>query len=78
MRKVTKKEARDYLKRWQLVSRALDVELRNTSIQTKFEKMDAAYRMALGLGFLKRLRTVKEDTLDEVRQRWLRLQTIHP
>lgn len=78
MRKITKKEARDYLKRWQLVSQALDEELRQTSIETKFQKMDAAYRTAVGLGFLTKLRALKQETEDEVRRRWLRLQTTHP
>jgi cell fate (sporulation/competence/biofilm development) regulator YmcA (YheA/YmcA/DUF963 family) len=75
---MTKKEAQDYLKRWRLVDRALDEELRQTSIETKFEKMDAAYRMAVGLGFLQKLKALKRETEDEVRQRWLRLQTTQP
>ena len=78
MRKMTKKEARDYLKRWRLVDRVLDEELRQTSIETKFEKMDAAYRMAVGLGFLPKLKALKRKTEQGVRQRWLRLKTTHP
>lgn len=78
MRKMTKKEARDYMMRWRLVDQLLDEELRGTSIETKFQKMDAAYRMAVGLGFLTKLRALKQETEDEVRQRWLRLQTTHP
>ena len=78
MRKMTKKEAQDYLKRWRLVDQVLDEELRRTSIETKFEKMDAAYRMAVGLGFLPKLKAVKQETEQEVRQRWLRLQTTQP
>ncbi|MEO5864415.1 MAG: hypothetical protein ABIQ79_05215 [Nitrospiraceae bacterium] len=78
MRKMTKKEARDYVKRWRLVDQVLDLELRQTSIETKFEKMDAAYRMAMGLGFLAKLRALKQETEDEVRQRWLQLQTTQP
>lgn len=78
MRKMTKKEAQDYLKRWRLVDQVLDEELRRTSIETKFEKMDAAYRMAVGLGFLPKIKALKRETEDEVRQRWLRLQTTQP
>lgn len=78
MKKMTKKEAQDYLKRWRLVDRVLDEELRQTSIETKFEKMDAAYRMAVGLGFLPKIKALKRETEDEVRQRWLRLQTTQP
>ncbi|HXF93604.1 MAG TPA: hypothetical protein VNK46_12660 [Nitrospiraceae bacterium] len=78
MRKITKKEVREYIKRWRLVNQVLDEELRRTTIETKFEKMDAAYRMAVAVGFLTRLRRSKQETVDEVRQRWLRLQRIHP
>jgi hypothetical protein len=78
VKKMTKKEAQDYLKRWRLVDRVLDKELRQTSIETKFEKMDAAYRMAVGLGFLPKIKALKRETEDEVRQRWLRLQTTQP
>lgn len=78
MKKLTKKEARDYVKRWRLVDRILDEELRQTSTETKFQKMDAAYRMAVGLGFLPKLKALKQETEQEVRQRWLRLQTIQP
>lgn len=75
---MTKKEAQDYLKRWRLVDQVLDEELRQTSIETKFEKMDAAYRMAVGLGFLPKIKALKRETEGEVRQRWLRLQTTQP
>ena len=75
---MTKKEARDYLKRWRLVDQVLDEELRQTSIETKFKKMDAAYRMAVGLGFLPKIKALKRETEDEVRERWLRLQTTQP
>ncbi len=78
MRMITKKEARAYVKRWRLVNQALEEELRQTSIETKFKKMDAAYRTAVALGFLTKRRALKQDTEDEVRQRWLRLKTIHP
>ena len=75
---MTKKESQDYLKRWRLVDQVLDEELRQTSIETKFKKMDAAYRMAVGLGFLPKIKALKRETEDEVRQRWLRLQTTQP
>ena len=78
MKKMTKKEARDYVKRWRLVDQVLDEELRQTSIETKFQKMDAAYRTAVGLGFLPKLKALKQETEQEVRQRWLRLKTTHP
>jgi hypothetical protein len=75
---MTKKEAQDYLKRWRLVDQVLDEELRQTSIETKFKKMEAAYRLAVGLGFLPKIKALKRETEDEVRQRWLRLLTTQP
>lgn len=78
MKKLTKKEASGYLKRWQLVGKVLAAELRESSLEAKFQKMDAAYRMAIGLGFLEKLKASKRNTEDEVRRRWLRLQTTHP
>jgi hypothetical protein len=75
---MTKKEAREYLNRWSLVTQVLDEELRSTPMEVKFRKMDAAYRMAIGLGFLPKMKAVKNRTLKEVRLRWLRLKTTHP
>lgn len=75
---MTKKEGRDYLKRWRLVNNALTEELRRTPVEVKFQQMDAAYRMAVGLGFLQKMKAVKQDTEDEVRRRWLRLKNINP
>ncbi|GIW53800.1 MAG: hypothetical protein KatS3mg082_0204 [Nitrospiraceae bacterium] len=75
---ITKKEARDYVKRWRLVNKALEEELRRTPIEVKFQQMDAAYRMAVGLGFLPRMKAEKRKTEHEVRRRWLRLKTTKP
>mgnify|MGYP003385161160 CR=1 FL=1 len=78
MKKMTKREVRDYVNRWRLVTEVLDDELRRTSMETKFQKMNSAYRMAAGLGFLTKLKALKQETEDEVRRRWLRLKTAHP
>jgi hypothetical protein len=75
---MTKKEARDYMNRWRLVNKALAEELRRTPMEVKFQQMDAAYRMAVGLGFLQKMKAVKQDTEDEVRRRWLRLKKTNP
>ncbi|WHZ24899.1 MAG: hypothetical protein OJF47_004011 [Nitrospira sp.] len=75
---MTKKEAREYLHRWSLVTQVLDEELRRTPMEVKFRKMDAAYRMAIGLGVLPRMKALKNRTVKEVRLRWLRLKMIHP
>ena len=75
---MTKKEARDYMNRWRLVNNALAEELRRTPMEVKFQQMDAAYRTAVGLGFLQKMKAVKQDTEDEVRLRWLRLKKTNP
>ncbi len=74
-RLLTKKDAREYLKRWRLVNEVLAEELRTMPIEVKFHKMDAAYRMAIELGFLPRMKALKQNTEQEVRRRWLRLKT---
>jgi hypothetical protein len=75
---LTKKEAKAYLRRWRFVNETLTEELRRTPIEVKFQKMDAAYRMAVGLGFLQRMKAEKRKTENEVRRRWLRLKAINP
>ncbi|MEW6248344.1 MAG: hypothetical protein AB1555_16775 [Nitrospirota bacterium] len=47
MKKISKKEAREYMKRWRLVNQVLDEELRHTPVGIKFQTMDVAYRMAV-------------------------------
>lgn len=75
---MTKREAREYRKRWRLVNRVLEEELRRTPIAVKFQQMDAAYRMAVGFGFLQKMKQLKHDTEEEVRRRWLRLKETNP
>ena len=76
--KLTRRQARDYVRRWKLVNEMLDRETRQTSIDVKFQKMNAAYRMAMGLGMLERMKVLKQKTEREIRERWLRLKTVHP
>ena len=75
--KLTRRQARDYVRRWKLVNERLDREARHTSMDVKFQKMDAAYRMAMGLGILDRMKRLKQETQQEIRERWLRLKTVH-
>lgn len=77
-RLLTKKDAHEYLKRWRLVNEVLDEELRRMPPEVKFQKMDAAYRTAVELGFLPRMKALKQETEKEVRRRWLRLKKAHP
>jgi hypothetical protein len=72
---MTKKEARTYRNRWRIVNQTIADELRRTPPDVKFKKMDAAYRIAVGLGLLPRMRALKQEFEPEVRGRWLRLKT---
>ncbi|MGH7165898.1 MAG: hypothetical protein ACREIS_10295, partial [Nitrospiraceae bacterium] len=71
---MTKKEAREYLKRWHLVNKFQAAELRRTPVKEKLRQMDAAYRMAAGLGILNKLAAAKRQREQEVSRRWRRLK----
>ncbi len=72
---MTKKEAREYRNRWRRVNQVIADELRHTPPDVKFKKMNAAYRIAAGLGLLPRMKALKQKSEREVRQRWLQLKT---
>lgn len=72
---MTKKEAKAYRDRWHRVNQVITDELRQTPPDIKFKKMDAAYRMAAGLGLLPRMKALKQESEREVRRRWLQLKT---
>jgi hypothetical protein len=71
---MTKQEAREYLKRWRLVNKFQAAELRRTPVKEKLRQMDAAYRMAAGLGILNKLGAAKSQREQEVSRRWRRLK----
>lgn len=72
---MTKKEAKAYRDRWCRVNQVIADELRHTPPEIKFRKMDAAYRIAAGLGLLPRMKALKQKSEREVRRRWLLLKT---
>lgn len=72
---MTKIEAREYRNRWRRVNQVIADELRHTPPDVKFKKMNAAYRIAAGLGLLPRMKALKQKSEREVRQRWLQLKT---
>ncbi|MDF0673760.1 MAG: hypothetical protein P0120_05375 [Nitrospira sp.] len=72
---MTKKEAQAYRNRWRAVNQIIADELRHTPLEIKFKKMDAAYRIAAGLGLLPRMKALKQESEQEVRRRWLQLKT---
>jgi hypothetical protein len=72
---MTKKEAQAYRNRWRMVNQVIADELRHTPPDIKFKKMDAAYRIAAGLGLLPRMKALKQKSEREVRRRWLQLKT---
>lgn len=71
---MTKKEAQAYRNRWRRVNRTIADELQHVPPDVKFKKMDAAYRIAVGLGLIPRMRALKQESEPEVRRRWLRLK----
>ncbi len=73
---MTKKEARDYVRRWLLVDKFLEEELRRTPMQEKLRQLDSCYRMAVGLGLLPKLLSEKRRSEREVRSRWHHLRKI--
>jgi len=75
---MTKKEARAYLNRWRLVSDAQVAELRRTPIKEKLQQLDACYRMAVGLGLIRKLTAAKRKSEKEVSLRWRRLKGLAP
>lgn len=75
---IIKKDARAYLKRWRLVNDARAAELRRTSIKEKLRQMDACYRMAVGLGLIRKLTAAKQRSEKEVSRRWRRLKGLAP
>jgi hypothetical protein len=75
---MTRKEAQAYRNRWRIVNQTIADELRQTAPDVKFKKMDAAYRIAVGLGLLPRMRARKMEFEPEVRRRWLRLKMTLP
>jgi hypothetical protein len=72
---MTKKEALAYRNRWRRVNQVIADELRQTPADVKFKKMDAAYRIAAGLGLLPRMKALKQKSEREVRRLWLLLKT---
>jgi len=75
---ITKKDARAYLNRWRLVDEALAAALRQTPMKEKLHQMDACYRMAVGLGLIRKLTAAKRKNEKEVSRRWRRLKGLAP
>jgi hypothetical protein len=71
---MTKKDAHAYRSRWRLVNAAQAAELRRTPIAEKLRQMDACYRMAVGLGLIRKLTAAKRKSEQAVSLRWRRLK----
>lgn len=71
---MTKKEAREYLKRWRLVNEFQAQELGRMPIAEKLRQMDACYRTAVELGLLKKFQAERRKSEQEVALRWRRLK----
>lgn len=71
---MTKKEAREYVRRWRLVSEFQAQELRRMSIAEKLRQMDACYRTAVECDLLKKFQAKRRKSEQEVALRWRRLK----
>ena len=59
-----------FQKRWQAVKEVEALELRNASIELRWQQLNAIYSLALGLGIL----PDSERDEESVRQRWNQLK----
>ncbi|MEW6542955.1 MAG: hypothetical protein AB1411_05015 [Nitrospirota bacterium] len=71
---MTKKEAREYVKRGCLVNEFQAKEFRRTPIAEKLRQMDACYRLAVGMGLIPKLAAMNRQQDKEARLRWRRLK----
>jgi hypothetical protein len=69
-RPLTKAEARAFRERWQRVNAREAQELRNTSLEVRWQQFNTLLRRAQQLGWGPAL----AEGEDEVRQRWARLR----
>jgi len=70
--KITKAQAKEFRKRWEIVARAQRRELQLTPVSTKFEQLAALMASVQQMGFTKSL--YSEEA--EVRKRWIRLREV--
>jgi hypothetical protein len=68
--RITKQQARDYVRRWKLVNQAEIEELRRTPMAMKFRQLQMLMASVDELGWRKEL----EEGEAEVRERWARLR----
>ena len=71
---MTKKEAKAYQDRWQVVDRIQSGERRRQSLDEKLRQLDQCYQIAAELGLLKRYTSARRKGEREVQLRWRRLK----
>jgi hypothetical protein len=71
---MTKKEAKAYRDRWQLVDKVQSGERRRLSIEEKLRQLDQCYQTAADLGLLKQYAAARRKGEREVQLRWRRLK----
>ncbi len=70
---ITKKEAREFKRRWRLVNEAEKRELRRTSPAQKFRQLAVLMQWVKGFGWEKALKAEEA----EVRKRWAKLKRLY-
>ena len=63
-------QAREYRARWQAVAAIEEEEQKASSVQSRWQQLNAILRLAAGL----RLNVAQPDEEEEVRARWARLK----
>jgi hypothetical protein len=68
---MNRQQAREFRARWQSVKAVEIEEQRTASITSRFQQMNAVFKMGMGLGLL---RTEDDAEINAVRRRWVRLK----
>lgn len=69
-RRMTNAEARAWAERWRLVNAREEEELRNTSLEVRWQQFNTLLRWAHEFGWTAEL----SEGVEEVRQRWAKLK----
>jgi hypothetical protein len=68
---MNRQQAEEFRARWQPVKAVEVEEQRTASITSRFQQMNAVFKMGIGLGLL---RTEDDAEIEAVRRRWARLK----
>lgn len=75
VREMTREEAKEWRARWQRVNEFHIHEIRNTTIEERWQQLNNIFGFALARGWVK---PAADDELVAVRERWARLKSEYP